>query len=120
MLVIVLLVALIAVVAAGIIVWSRGKHAAKSPLSAGDSCPDCGTAFKAGIDQTCSKCGRSLKGLSQRPRALPNAADDEEDDPHARTIVGSGRIARLKTSCASCGAALDASPVCPKCGVRQG
>lgn len=119
MLVVVLLVALIVAVAAGLIAWSRtrGVAAPPPPAVAMGECPDCGTEFVPKVDTKCSKCGRSLDGLSPSMRRLPSTADDEDDDPGARTVVKS----RLtKTQCQSCGAALEGNTECPKCGARQG
>lgn len=122
MLPVALLVALLVVVAVGIFAWSRSRGAAPAPkalASPKGECPDCGTAFVPKADTKCSKCGRSLDGLSPSMRRLPSARDDEDDDPMARTVVKSGRIERLKSQCQSCGAALEGNTECLKCGARQ-
>jgi hypothetical protein len=114
-----LIVALLVVVAVGIIAWSRtrGDAPAAKPLAVPKGeCPDCGTAFVPKTDTKCSKCGRNLEGLSPSMRRLPSATDDEDDDPLARTVVKSGRP---KTQCQSCGAALEGNTECPKCGAKQ-
>ena len=116
----VLVMALVGAVAVGIIAWSRtrGDVPAPKPLAVPKGeCPDCGTAFVPKVDTKCSKCGRALAGLGPSLRRLPSVKDDEEDDPMARTVVTSGRT---RTQCKSCGAALEGSTECPKCGVRQG
>ena len=111
------LIALIVLVAAGAFAWSRTRGGAPGPQGA---CPACGTSFIPKTDKACSKCGQSLAGVSPSTRRLPSATDDEDDDPLARTIVKSGRREQLKTQCQSCGAALEGSTDCPKCGAHQG
>jgi hypothetical protein len=112
-----ILVALVVLVAAGVLAWSRTRGGAPGPKGA---CPACGTSFVPNTDKACSKCGRSLVGVSPSARRLPSSTDDEDDDPLARTIVKSGRLEQLKTQCQSCGAALEGMTECPKCGARQG
>ncbi len=124
MLVVVLILALIVAVAAGLIAWSRGRVSTPvSPPQVGpkkEPCPDCGAEFLHGKDVVCKKCGRNLAGVAPSLRALPNVVDDADDDPNSRTVVGSTRAAQLMKACQSCGAALEGLSVCPKCGVRQG
>ena len=119
MLVAVIVVVLLVAVAAGILAWSgtrRGEPAPKKRAAPRGECPDCGTAFVPKEETACSKCGRSLEGLTGSMRRLPNARDDEDDDPLARTVVTSGR---LRTQCKSCGAALEGNTECTKCGASQ-
>ena len=127
MIVVVILVALIAAVAAGVIVWARGREKSAAPTfapprAAGTaSCPDCGTRFVAGVDKTCSKCGRDVQGTTMPTLAVrPLPAMDEDDDADGRTVVASSRLLLLARACQSCGAALEGLPVCSKCGMRQG
>lgn len=121
MLVVVLILALIVAVAAGLIAWSRGRASVSPRVGPKrDACPDCGAAFVHGTDRACKKCGRNLDGIAPSVRPLPNVGDDTEDDPQSRTVVASSRVAQLKRPCQSCGALLEGLSVCPKCGVRQG
>ena len=116
----VLVIAVFVLVAGGVAAWSRNRVEAPAPKPLAvpkGECPDCGTAFVPKTDTKCSKCGRTLEGLGPSMRRLPKASDDEDDDPLARTVVTSGR---LRTQCKACGAALEGSTECPKCGVSQG
>lgn len=116
----VIVIALFVVVAAGVAAWSRTRGATPPPKALAvpkGECPDCGSAFVPNRDTKCSKCGRNLEGLGASMRRLPKVTDDEDDDPLARTVVTSGRT---RTQCKACGAALEGSTECPKCGVSQG
>lgn len=123
MLVVALVVVAVLAVGAAFFALSRARAAPAPPAQVkrtSEPCPDCGSPFVFGVDKKCGKCGRDLTHVARSVPRLPEVMDDDENDPQARTVVATSRLARMNAKCEACGAALEGASVCPKCGERQG